>query len=107
MKVLLDECVPKRLAQSFVGYDCITVPNAGLAGVKNGELLSAAERLGFEIFITIDQGIAYQQNLSGRRIAILVLRPKTSRLVDLLPLVPECLAQMQTVASGDLRIICL
>jgi len=78
MRVLLDECVPKRFCQRLVGHDCVTVPEAGFAGTKNGELLSAAEHLGFELFITIDQSIVYQQNLSGRKIAILVLRPKTS-----------------------------
>jgi hypothetical protein len=105
MKVLLDECVPKRFAHSLVGHDCTAVPGTGLAGTKNGELLSAAEQLGFEVFITIDQGIVYQQNLSGRTIAILVLQPKTSRLVDLLPLAPGCLAQMKSIGPGELRII--
>ena len=69
------------------------------------ELLSAAEQLGFEVFITIDQGLVYQQNLSGRTIAILVLQPKTSRLVDLLPLAPQCLAQMKSIGAGELRTI--
>jgi hypothetical protein len=68
-------------------------------------LLSAVEQLGFELFITIDPGLAYQQNLSNRKIAVLVLQPRTSRLVDLLPLAPECLAQMQSIAPGELRII--
>lgn len=105
MRVLLDDCVPARFSQSLVGHDCVTVASARLAEMKNGELLAAAERLGFELFITIDQGIVYQVNLSGRNIAILVLRPKTSRLFDLLPLASECLAQMRTITPGDLRII--
>ncbi len=74
MKVLLDECVPKKFTQSLVGHDCTTAPRAGLAGTTNGDLLSAAERLGFELFVTIDQGLAYQQNLSNRKIAVLVLQ---------------------------------
>jgi len=53
MKVLLDECVPAKFANSLGGHDCITVPLAGLAGTKNGELLSTAEELGFELFVTI------------------------------------------------------
>jgi len=105
MRVLLDECIPKRLSQSLVGHDCVTVPAARLAGTKNGELLAAAEGLGFEVFLTIDQGIVFQQNLTDRKIAILVLRPKTSRLADLAPLVPECLARLQSIAPGELRII--
>lgn len=81
-----------------------TVPDEGLAGTTNGELV-VAEPLGFELFITIDQGLAYQQNLSGREIAIFVLRPKSSRLVDLLPLVPECLMRMQAVGPAKLVVI--
>ena len=105
MRVLLDECVPRKFSTTLVGYRCSAVPEMGLAGSKNGELLSAAERLGFEIFITIDQGLAYQQNLANRTIAVLLLRPKTSRLADLLPLVPNCLTQMQSIAPGELRIV--
>jgi hypothetical protein len=105
MRVLLDECVPRKFSRVLAGHDCATVPSAGLAGTKNGELLVAAERLGFELFITIDQGVGYQQNLSGRTIAILVLQSKTSRLVDLLPLAPGCLAQMATISPGELRIV--
>jgi hypothetical protein len=105
MKTLLDECVPKKFADSLIGHECTTVPNAGLAGTRNGELLSGAERLGFEVFITIDQGIVYQQNFAGRKVAILILQPKSSRLANLLPLVPECLKQMQSVVPGELRIV--
>lgn len=105
MKVLLDECVPAKFGEYLLGHDCITVPIAGFAGTKNGELLSMAEQLGFELFLTIDQGIAYQQNLSHRMIAILLLRPRTSRLIDLLSLAPECLVQMETIVPGELRTI--
>jgi hypothetical protein len=105
MRVLLDECVPKRFSQSLAGHECVTVPSVHLAGTKNGELLAAAERLGFDLFITIDQGIVYQQNLAGRKIAVLLLQPKTSRLVDLLVLAPECLAQMRSISPGELRIV--
>ena len=105
MRVLLDDCVPAKFAKYLVGHDCVSVPTAGFAGTKNGELLSIAEQLGFDLFLTIDQGIAHQQNLSARTIAILLLRPRTSRLADLMPLVPECLAQMETIVPGELRTI--
>ena len=98
MKVLLDECVPRKLCKHLTGHECVTVSDAGLAGTKNGELLSAAERSGFDLFLTVDQGVAYQQNLTQRTIAILLLQPEINRLADLLPLVPECLAQMQDIA---------
>ena len=105
MKVPLDECVPAKFGQHLTGHDCVTVSVAGLAGTKNGELLSMAEQLGYELFITIDQGIAYQQNLSNRKLAVLVLQPKTSRLTDLIPLAPGCLVHMQSIAPGKLEII--
>ncbi|HEY4931688.1 MAG TPA: hypothetical protein VII23_08975 [Terriglobales bacterium] len=99
------ECVPRKFKNNLGSHLCSTVPDEGLAGTKNGESLIAAERLGFELFVTIDQGIVYRQNLSGRKIAILVLQPKTSRLVDLLVLAPECLAQMRSINAGELRIV--
>jgi len=64
MRVLIDECIDERFRNSFPGHDCQTARYAGLAGLKNGDLLTAAETAGFEIFITVDQGIAYQQNLT-------------------------------------------
>ena len=65
------------------GQDCQTVRYAGLAGLKNGDLLTAAESAEFDAFLTLDQGIEYQQNLIGRKIAIIVFRAKSSRLKDL------------------------
>jgi hypothetical protein len=86
MKVLLDECIPRKLKRSVAGHECLTVPEAGLAGKKNGELLSLAESLGFGIFVTMDKGAEYEQNLGGRTIAINILRAKSNRLADILPL---------------------
>jgi predicted nuclease of predicted toxin-antitoxin system len=105
MRVLLDECVPAKFAGYLAGHDRMTVPSAGLSGARNGELLSTAEQRGFEVFVTVDQGIAYQQNLSGRSIAILVLRSKTSRLGDLAPLASECLLRMANIRPGELVVI--
>lgn len=101
MRVLLDECLPRKLKGAFADHACETVPEAGLAGTKNGQLLSRAEVLGFEIFVTMDKSLRYQQNLSGRRISIIVLRSPSNRLVDLLPLMPACLAAMPLAQPGD------
>jgi hypothetical protein len=105
MRVLLDECVPAGFGSYLVGHECVTVPSAGLAGTKNGELLVLAEQQGFEVFLTIDQGIAYQQNLFGRDIAVLVVRPRSSRLADLIPLASGCLIQMQCLVRGELKTV--
>jgi len=101
MKVLLDECIPRRFQSSLVGHECQTAPKAWLPGKKNGELLSIAEHIGFEVFLTMDKGIEYEQNLTGRSIAIVILRGKSNRLVDLLSHVSECLAVLRSIHSGQ------
>jgi predicted nuclease of predicted toxin-antitoxin system len=102
MKVLLDECIPRKLKNHLPGIECQTVPEAGLAGKKNGELLSVAERDGFQVFITVDQGIEYEQNLQHRNIAVVVVRVKSSRLEDLLPHAQEILKELSSIQPGRL-----
>jgi len=101
MKVLLDECIPRKLKNSLQGHDCQTVPEAGLAGQKNGALLSLAESDGFEVFLTMDKGLEYQQNLAGRAIAIIILRAQSNRLTDLLPHLPACITMMRSIRPGQ------
>jgi hypothetical protein len=98
MRLLLDECVPRKLKYHLTGIDCRTVPEAGLGGIKNGELLTRAEETGFDVFLTLDRGIEYEQNLRKRHIAILVILVKSSRLEDLLVhkgKISEALASVQ------------
>jgi predicted nuclease of predicted toxin-antitoxin system len=102
MKLLLDECIPRKLKYSFSGHDCHTVPDAGLAGKKNGELLELAEKSGFEAFLTLDWGIAYQQNLQGRNITVVLIRAKSNRLADLLPQIPQVLSVLTSLTPGQL-----
>jgi len=66
MKVLLDECVPWPIHRLLVGHECRTAQQKGWGGIKNGQLLQLAEAE-FELFITADQNLRYQQNLAGRR----------------------------------------
>jgi hypothetical protein len=77
MKIRLDECIPRKLKYSRLDNECQTVPDAGFAGKKNGTLPGLAENAGFEIFVTMDKGLGYEQNLAGRSIAILILRAKS------------------------------
>jgi predicted nuclease of predicted toxin-antitoxin system len=102
MRLLLDECVPRKFRNLLPGYDCRTVPEEGLAGKKNRELLSLAEQAGFEVFLTLDRGLEYEQNLQGRIIAIILIRAKSSRLVDLLPHSPEILRVLRSIKPGEL-----
>jgi hypothetical protein len=68
MKILLDECISRKLKYSLPDQECHTVPEAGFAGKKNGALVGLAESAGFEIFVTMDKGLEYEQNLAGRTI---------------------------------------
>jgi hypothetical protein len=74
MRVLIDECIDERLRNHLPGHDCQTVRYAGLTGLKNGDLLTAAASAAFDASLTLDQGVEYQQNLIDRKIAIVVLR---------------------------------
>lgn len=101
MRVLIDECIDERFRSYLGGHDCQTARYAGLVGLKNGELLVAAETAKFDVFLTADQGIEYQQNLTGRSIAIIVFRTKSNRLKDLLPHVPTCLGHIESIRPGQ------
>jgi hypothetical protein len=101
MKVLLDECIPRKLKSAFAEHDCMTVPEAGLAGKKNGVLLSLAEGAGFDIFLTLDKGIQYQQSMEGRSIAVLIVRAKSNRIQDLLPHVEACRVIVRSIQHGE------
>ena len=101
MKILIDECVDQRLRLLFDGYDCQTAAYAGFAGLKNGVLLASAEAAGFEVMVTTDQEIRFQQNLTIRRISIVVLCAPTNQLSDLRPLVAEALRVLDSIQPGQ------
>jgi hypothetical protein len=75
---------------------------AGLDGLKNGDLLTAAETAKFNVLLTMDQGIEYQQNHNGRSLAIIIFRTKSNRLKDLLPHVPACLGYIESIQPGQI-----
>jgi predicted nuclease of predicted toxin-antitoxin system len=101
VKVLLDECLPRRLAAELTGHEVKTVPRAGWAGIKNGELLKLAEA-DFNVFVTVDRNLSFQQNLAQLKIAVIVLRAKSNRFQDLLPLVPKILTVLMAIKCGEL-----
>ena len=74
MKIILDESVPQKLRLLIEGgHTVVTIWYQGWSGLKNGALLDAAEQAGFDLFITADQELSYQQNLTGRKMALVVL----------------------------------
>lgn len=102
MKLLLDECIPRKLKDKFSSHACHSVHEEGWAGKKNGKLLSLAEKVAFQVFLTLDRGIEYQQNLQSRSIAVVLIRRKSNRLADLLPHVPEILRVLAAIQPGQL-----
>jgi hypothetical protein len=102
MRVLLDESLPRKLAASLLGHDVTTVPQAGWSGMKNGQLLRlASER--FDVFVTPDQNLRYQQNLAALSVAVVVVKASGNDLASLLPLVPALLEAISVVRRGELR----
>ncbi len=100
MKLLLDESVPRRLGSLFSGsFEVRTVQQMDWAGSKNGDLLRMAAGSGFDAFITVDQGIEYQQNLSELAIPVIIMIASRNRLQELQPLVSEVIATL----SGELQ----
>ena len=100
MRILVDECVDERLRHFFPGHDCETARFAGMAGLKNGWLLEAAEAAGFQVLITVDQNIPDQQNLAGRSISLMILCGPTNRLSDLEPLIPAAILALDSISPG-------
>ena len=100
MRLLIDECVDERLRLSFHDHDCRTARFVGLSGLKNGQLLNAAEAAGFDVLITVDQNIPDQQNVAGRKISILILCAPTNRLRDLLLLVVAANHALESIGYG-------
>lgn len=105
MRILLDECINHRLRKYLPGHDCQSARYAGFGGLTNGDLLDAAEAAKFEILLTVDRGIAYDQNMSGRKIAIIVFRTRSIALKNLIRLVPACLQHLETIATGEVIVI--
>jgi hypothetical protein len=81
-------------------HEVATVQALGWSGTKNGQLLRKAVDAGFEVFLTMDDNLAYQQDLSAFKIAVIVLRSRRGRLEDLLPLMPEGERSLQTAPPG-------
>ena len=101
MNVLLDECLPRKLKYDLPGHTVSTVPEMGWAGTKNGALLRLAET-DFEIFITADQNVEYQQNLRSTVLGIVVLVASNNRLETLRPPMPKVALVLPTIQPGDL-----
>ena len=105
MRVLLDECLPRRLKGELVGHDARTVPEMGWASKRNGDLLRVAAAGGFDAFVTVDRKLQHQQNLSSFNIAVVVLEANGNTLADLRPLIPELLQVLPNAPKGQATVV--
>jgi predicted nuclease of predicted toxin-antitoxin system len=101
MKILIDECLPDELKGTLaaMGHECQTVRRAGYGSKKNGELLMLAEGR-WNVLLTSDRNIKYQQNMTGRSVSILILHAKSNRMKDLLPLMPARAEALLSIQPG-------
>jgi hypothetical protein len=83
-----------------MGHECQTVRQAGFGSKKNGELLTIADGR-WDVLLTSDRNIRYQQNMTGRSVSIVILRAKSNRMKDLLPLMPACAQALLDTQAGQ------
>jgi len=101
MRILLDESLPRRLALELTGHETQTVQKRGWAGLSNGDLLRSASKE-FEVLLTGDQNLEFQQSRAALSVAVIVLVAVNNRIETLRPLVPEVLAVLKTIRPGEL-----
>jgi hypothetical protein len=99
MRVLLDECLPRRLGLELSGHLVSTVPQAGWAGISNGKLLALIAG-NYDAFLTVDKNLPAQQNTAALSFSVIVLRAPSNQLADLRPLVPQILAALAMFQPG-------
>ena len=100
MKLLLDECVTRFVKRDLSGHEVHTVDEAGFKGLENGDLLRAASGT-YDVLITVDQKLPYQQNVAGLEIAILVLAAKRNSYARLKPLLPRAIQALEFIKPSD------
>jgi predicted nuclease of predicted toxin-antitoxin system len=100
LRVLLDECLPKKLKREFVNCAVSTVTEMGWAGKRNGELMSVAYGQ-FDVFVTADQNLQYQQNLAYAEVGVIVLVAFNNRIETLAPLMPQVNEVLKNITAGQ------
>jgi len=100
MKIIVDECLPKRVTQFFKNDDAWTIPQIGLSGYKDSELLDKLDKRNIDIFITIDGNIEYQQQFNNRAFGTLIIRSVSNRFSDLKHCKNELVQSSQSVKAG-------
>lgn len=105
MKILLDECVTKRLKKHLEEFEVWTVRESGLSGVKNGKLLVYSVENGFDILLTIDKSLMFQQNLERYPVTIVVLNSFSSKIEELVTFLPSFKLQIDKLQKHKAYLI--
>ena len=101
MRILIDECLNWRLGRALTGHYAVSAQKMGWSGVKNGKLLALAVENGFDVFLTGDRNLTFQQNVTQSPIAVVVLESEGIQLHHTLPLMPQVLALLPTLKPGQ------
>lgn len=101
MRILLDESLPRKLKDDLPEHKVVTVPEAGWASRRNGELLRLADAH-FDVFVTPDRHLSEQQNLTGLRLILVVLRARSNDITDLRPLMADLLSVLPRLQPGQI-----
>ena len=104
MRILIDECLDWRLGRALTGHDCVSVQKMGWGGIKNGRLLALAQDE-FDVFLTADRNLSFQQNTTKFDIAVVVLEAGSSQLSKTLPLMPQVLALLPVLMPGQVAVV--
>jgi hypothetical protein len=100
MRILIDECLDWRLCRAVTAHNCASVQKMGWTGLANGTLLKVAEEA-FDVFLTGDRNVGFQQGLRQYNIAVIVLHAPSTQLRDTQPLMPKVIELLSTVRSGE------
>ena len=100
MRILIDESLPRQLVPLLVGHEARMVQAEGWSSVQNGELLRRAAAAGYDVFVTPDRKLEYQQHIPRVGVAVVVLRAYTNRIADIAPLVPALLQVLPSLRVG-------
>jgi hypothetical protein len=104
VKILLDENLDWRLRKDLPGHQVESVPLIGWAGLKNGALLAKAENQ-FDVLLTMDGSIGFQQNIPRFKIAVIALKARSNRLADTRPLMSTVLSVLPTAKPGTITVV--
>jgi hypothetical protein len=104
VRLLLDECIDRRLAREIRGHEISTVSGLEWIGISNADLLARSAGM-FDVFVTVDRNLTFQRPVADLILAVIVLRARTNRLADLKSLVPGLLRALSTVQPGTVTLV--